>query len=78
MAVLTLRMFELMNEEFGRYPYPQFSVIQVEMGVWNIYQHHGLRKWSQRQSGRISGLVVHESVHSWYYGVLGFDEQRYA
>ena len=24
------------------------------------------------------GLVVHESVHSWYYGVLGFDEQRYA
>ena len=78
MAVLTLRMFELMNEEFGRYPYPQFSVIQggdggMEYPMCTMVLGNGAK---DNLEG-FMGLVVHESVHSWYYGVLGFDEQRY-
>lgn len=79
MAVLTVRMFEMMNEEFGRYPYPQFSVIQggdggMEYPMCTMVLGNGAK---DNPEG-FMGLVVHESVHSWYYGVLGFDEQRYA
>ena len=78
MAALTVRMFELMNKEFGRYPYPQFSVIQggdggMEYPMCTMVLGNGAK---DNPTG-FMGLVVHESVHSWYYGVLGFDEQRY-
>ncbi|MFD2036865.1 M1 family metallopeptidase [Belliella marina] len=60
------------SENFGKYPYKQYSVIQGGDGGMEypmatlITGHRNLRS--------LVGVTVHELIHSWYYGVLGFNE----
>ncbi|MCH7404659.1 M1 family metallopeptidase [Belliella aquatica] len=60
------------SENFGEYPYKQYSVIQGGDGGMEypmatlITGHRNLRS--------LVGVTVHELIHSWYYGVLGFNE----
>ncbi|MFC0657471.1 M1 family metallopeptidase [Mongoliitalea lutea] len=65
-----------MSANFGEYPYKQFSVIQGGDGGMEypmatlITGHRNLRS--------LVGVTVHEMIHMWYYGVLGFNESSEA
>ena len=70
-----VEMFKITNKTFGRYPYSDFSIIQggdggMEYPMCTMVRGHGSR------DGMI-GLITHESIHNWYYGVLGTNEYRY-
>lgn len=68
----TVDAIHYMSDNFGKYPYEQFSVIQGGDGGMEypmstlITGHRGLQS--------LVGVTVHELIHSWYYGVLGFNE----
>ncbi len=69
------KLFEIMSAEFGKYPYPQFSVIQggdggMEYPMCTMILGHG------KKPAKI-GLIAHEAFHNWYYGVLATNEFRY-
>lgn len=71
----TAQFFQLMNRHYGKYPYPQFSVIQGGDGGMEYPMCTMLKG-----TGKIKGLVgvtVHESAHNWYYAVLASNESRY-
>jgi hypothetical protein len=68
----TVDAIQYMSDNFGKYPYEQYSVIQGGDGGMEypmatlITGHRGLQS--------LVGVTVHELIHSWYYGVLGFNE----
>jgi hypothetical protein len=70
-----VQCFELMNERFGKYPYEQYSVIQggdggMEYPMATLITSHGSMR------GLIS-VTVHESIHSWYQGLLATNESKF-
>lgn len=71
----TAAFFELMNNKFGVYPYPQFSVIQGGDGGME-YPMATLISGTGSMGGLLS-VTVHEAIHNWYYGVLATNEARY-
>ena len=68
----TVDAIQFMSDNFGKYPYGQFSVVQGGDGGMEypmatlISGHRNLRS--------LVGVTVHELIHMWYYGVLGFNE----
>ncbi len=68
----TTDAIQYMSDTFGKYPYDQYSVVQGGDGGMEypmatlITGHRNLRS--------LVGVTVHELIHSWYYGVLGFNE----
>jgi hypothetical protein len=68
----TVDAIQFMSDNFGQYPYDQFSVVQGGDGGMEypmatlITGHRNLRS--------LVGVTVHELIHMWYYGVLGFNE----
>lgn len=69
------QFFAEMKNRFGRYPYPQFSVIQGGDGGME-YPMCTMLKGTGKINGLI-GVTVHEGAHNWYYGILGSNEARY-
>lgn len=63
------------SQKFGQYPYKQFSFIQGGDGGME-YPMATLVMGDQSLTGLIS-VCVHEMMHSWYQGVLGFNESLY-
>ncbi len=74
-----VKFFNLMSSRYGQYPYPQFSVIQGGDGGMEYPMCTMIlgRNTADEIEG-MTGLLVHEAAHNWYYGILGFDEQRWA
>ena len=71
----TEQLFNIMNDQFGEYPYQQFSVIQGGDGGMEYPMCTMITG-----TGGFGGLVsvtVHEAIHNWYYGVLASNEQKY-
>lgn len=72
---MAAKAFTFMSENFGKYPYPQYSVIQGGDGGMEypmatlITGHRNLRS--------LVSVTVHEGAHSWYHGVLGTNEALY-
>lgn len=70
------KCFEIMNEEFGDYPYRQYTVAQGGDGgmeypmITLISGNRSLRS--------LVGVTVHEAIHSWYQHLLGTNEAQYA
>ena len=69
------QIFEIVNERFGEYPYPQYSVIQggdggMEYPMATLITAHGSFK------GLVS-VTAHEGIHSWYQGLLATNEAKY-
>ena len=64
------------SERFGPYPYHQFSFIQGGDGGME-YPMSTLIMGELSLPGLVS-VSVHEMMHSWYQGVLGFNESLYA
>lgn len=69
--------FKFMNKNFGEYPYKQFSFVQGGDGGME-YPMSTLILGNGADIKGLVGLAVHESMHSWYYGVLGMNEQKYS
>ncbi|MEN8138561.1 MAG: M1 family metallopeptidase [Bacteroidota bacterium] len=68
--------FTFMNNNFGEYPYKQFSFIQAGDGGME-YPMSTLMLGNGKNVEGMVGLAVHETLHSWYHGVLGTNEQKY-
>ena len=71
----TVKAFQFMSKNFGKYPYDKFTVIQG--GDGGMEYPMGTLITGNRSFGSLVGVTVHEFVHSWYYGVLGSNESRY-
>jgi hypothetical protein len=63
------------NENFGLYPYPQFSFIQG--GDGGMEYPMATLITGNRPLVSLAGVSLHEFLHSWFYGVLGFNESLY-
>lgn len=70
-----VKHFQFMNEKFGQYPYPVYSVIQGGDGGME-YPMCTLIMGEGAFSGLV-GLMAHEASHAWYQGVLASNEALY-
>ncbi|MDX5448919.1 MAG: M1 family metallopeptidase [Bacteroidota bacterium] len=70
------KFFTIMNRRFGKYPYPQFSVIQAGDGGMEYPMCTFVLGGGDDLKGFV-GLFAHETAHNWYYGVLASNENRY-
>lgn len=67
--------FAYIQPTFGDYPYQTYSFIQGGDGGMEypmatlITGHRGINS--------LVGVSIHELMHSWYHGVLGFNESKY-
>ncbi len=73
---LTVKAFEYIEENFGKYPYPHYSIIQggdggMEYPMATLITGH-------RNLQSLAGVTVHEALHSWYQGLLATNESYYA
>ncbi|MEM7549741.1 MAG: M1 family metallopeptidase [Bacteroidota bacterium] len=73
---ITSNAFKYVNENFGKYPYKQYSVIQggdggMEYPMATLITGH-------RNMKSLIGVTVHEMVHSWYQMMLATNESLYA
>jgi len=67
--------FNYVNDNFGEYPYKQYSFIQggdggMEYPMCTLITAYGSYR------GLVS-VSVHESIHSWYQGLLATNESKY-
>jgi hypothetical protein len=76
LAPLTKKGFEYMNKTFGEYPYQQYSVIQGGDGGME-YPMCTLITAEGSFAGLLS-VTIHEAAHSWFQGLLGTNEAKYA
>lgn len=70
-----VRHFQYMNETFGKYPYPVYSVIQAGDGGMEYPMCTFIT--GERSLESLVGVMAHEAAHSWYQGVLGSNEALY-
>lgn len=68
--------FNYINENFGQYPYDQYSFIQG--GDGGMEYPMGTLITGERNLGSLVGVAVHELMHSWYQMILGSNESLYA
>lgn len=64
------------NKFFGKYPYKTYSV--AESSFLTGMEYPGIvfisNDPSYKKSGYYESIVVHETAHQWWYGVIGDDE----
>jgi len=75
MEPLAVRSFKTMNEQFGRYPYKQYSVIQG--GDGGMEYPMATLITGRLNLHALTSVTVHESIHSWFQGVLATNESKY-
>jgi hypothetical protein len=75
MEPLAVKSFQIANAKFGKYPYKQYSIIQGGDGGME-YPMATLITSHESFSGLVS-VTIHESLHSWYQGVLATNESKY-
>ena len=68
--------FDYINDRFGKYPYKQYSFIQG--GDGGMEYPMGTLITGNRTMGSLTGVSVHELMHSWYQMLLGTNESLYA
>lgn len=71
----TVELFEIMNANFGVYPYKQYSILQGGDGGMEYPQATLIT--GNRSYGSLLGVIVHEVNHSWYQMILGTNESLY-
>ncbi len=72
----TIKAFEYISKNFGKYPYPVYSVIQGGDGGMEYPQATLIT--GHRKLRSLVGVTVHEVFHSWYQMILGTNESLYA
>lgn len=69
------QVFTLANAQFGKYPWPKFSVIQG--GDGGMEYPMATLVTGERSLGSLVGTSCHEIMHEWYYCVLASNEGYY-
>ena len=69
-------VWRYIEDNFGPYPYSQYSILQG--GDGGMEYPMATLITGNRPMGSLIGVTVHELMHSWYQGVLGTNEARYA
>ena len=72
----TEALIDYFSEHFGKYPYKQYSVIQG--GDGGMEYPMATLITGKRKIGSLVGVTSHEMAHSWYQGLLGTNESRFA
>jgi len=75
MQPLASKAFEFLSKNFGKYPYPQYTVIQG--GDGGMEYPMATLVTGNRKLPSLTGVTVHEAAHSWYQGVLATNESLY-
>lgn len=66
------------GEMFGDYPYPEYSVVQTSF-VHGGMEYPCLSMISDGYTGdAYNDVIVHETAHQWWYGVVGNNEVKNA
>ncbi len=66
------------SDMFGAYPYPEYTVVQTAF-LHGGMEYPCLSMISDRYSGdSYLDIIVHETAHQWWYGVVGNDEVKHA
>lgn len=73
---LVVKGFNYLSEHFGKYPYPQYTVIQG--GDGGMEYPMATLITGNRKVPSFVGVVLHEAAHSWYQGVLATNESLYS
>ena len=69
------KMFDYASTHFGKYPYPQYSIIQGGDGGMEYAMATLIT--GQRKFSSLVGVTVHEVMHSWYQMLLATNEGMY-
>lgn len=73
---LMSKAFDFLSKNFGKYPYPVYSIIQG--GDGGMEYPMATLVTGNRKLPSLVGVSVHEAAHSWYQGVLATNESLYA
>lgn len=72
---LAVKSFEFVNANFGEYIYSDYSII--EGGDGGMEYPMATLVTGRRDLDGLFGVIVHESIHSWYQGMLATNESKY-
>ena len=72
---IMVRAIQYMNQNFGVYPYEQYSFVQGGDGGMEYPMATLITGGRNLQS--LVGVSVHEMIHSWFQGVLATNESLY-
>jgi hypothetical protein len=68
----------IFNDAFGLYPYGQFSVVQADFFIGGMEYPNLVMidqsLYTSMTRDILEYVVVHETAHQWWYGVVGNDE----
>ncbi|MEP1032702.1 M1 family metallopeptidase [Ekhidna sp.] len=73
---LAVKAFSFIEQNFGEYPYPHYSIIQG--GDGGMEYPMATLITGNRKLQSLVGVTVHEALHSWYQGLLATNESYYA
>ncbi len=73
---LTVKAFEFIEDNYGEYPFPHYSIIQG--GDGGMEYPMATLITGNRNLKSLLGVTVHEALHSWYQGLLATNESYYA
>ncbi len=70
-----IQIFSIAQDQYGKYPWPQYSVIQggdggMEYPMATLITGH-------RRLGSLVGTTCHEIMHEWFYGIIASNEGEY-
>lgn len=68
---------QVFNDVFGKYPYGQYSVVATSFPSGMEYPgivFIGEKYYNDYYRGYLEIVIVHETAHQWWYGVVGNDE----
>ncbi|MDX1350500.1 MAG: M1 family aminopeptidase, partial [Putridiphycobacter sp.] len=72
---LTVKAFEYVNANFGEYVYSDYSII--EGGDGGMEYPMATLVTARGDLAGLFGVITHESIHSWYQGMLATNESKY-
>jgi hypothetical protein len=70
-----VKLFQYASANFGKYPYPTYSIIQG--GDGGMEYPMATLITGERKLNSLIGVTVHEVMHSWYQMILGSNEALY-
>lgn len=75
---LSLKALSFFSEKFGKYPYPEFSIVQNDFVYGGMEYPNLIMISNSIPYDKLSYVIVHETAHQWWYGVVGNDEYNEA
>ncbi len=74
----TLKALKLYDEQFGKYPFSEFDVVETPIRASGI-EYPGLiymayTIWDSKNGNRMEFVLAHEIAHQWWYSMVGNDQ----